>query len=66
MLLNSCLVSLPPDEYRDVIQIHSENNLDFEDCCLTMLTNYLRLILVTLDQDFMKVKKLIKIVSLNG
>ncbi|MFH0976399.1 MAG: PIN domain-containing protein [Spirochaetota bacterium] len=50
------LLSLPKPEYKEIINIKKKNKLDFDDSYQYSICMNYKLTLITLDQDFKKVK----------
>ena len=57
------LLSLPADMYADVVEAKGNLNLDFDDAYQYAVAKYYKLEIVTMDQDFRKIKD-VKIIFL--
>jgi predicted nucleic acid-binding protein len=55
-LPKTSLISLPKYEYEKIIKIKNKFDLDFDDSYQYSICRYYTLKLVTMDQDFMRVK----------
>lgn len=53
---NARILSLPPELYRDIVDIRKNLNLDFDDAYQYRIAKYYELKVVTMDKDFEKVK----------
>ena len=55
------ILSLPKDKYSDLNKTAEKYNLDFDDSYQTTVAKEFDLAIVTMDNDFMKVKSLISV-----
>jgi uncharacterized protein len=61
---NVTILSLPKEKYSDLNKIAEKYNLDFDDSYQTTLAQEFELAIVTMDNDFTKVKSFITVVFL--
>lgn len=57
-LSNINLLSLPKDKYKDLPNIKKKTEMDFDDSYQYLLSKHFNLTIVTMDQDFKKIKDL--------
>ena len=56
ILPNTRLLSLPIEQYREVVNVKKSFNLDFDDAYQYIIAKYYGLKVVTMDKDFERIK----------
>jgi predicted nucleic acid-binding protein len=56
ILPNTKLLTLPIEQYREVVNVRKRLNLDFDDAYQYSIAQYYRLQVVTMDKDFARIR----------